>query len=232
MNLTLFQLKKFSLLQSNEVFKITTDSILLGCWCDVKNKTSSLDVGCGTGILSLLLAQRGLKQLSAIDINKEAIMLAQHNFKHSNLNVNFKVEVIEVAKYKGELVDLIICNPPYFVNSKKNETKNKTLARHQIEFSFKVLFSTSKALLKNNGLLAICVPFNLLKNTVIEAAAFGLFVKRQLHIKHLKNSNYSIALIEFTKELCNPEKSELVLFEENGLDRTDGFQNLIDDFLK
>lgn len=160
-----FRFKEFSLKQSKASFKVGTDSILLGSWVNknLKNINQVLDIGTGTGILALMLAQKFPEaRIDAIDLLPEHHEIADFNFSNSPWNSRLKSLNTSLQNFKPKKkYNLIICNPPYFKNSLTNPSISKTIARHSFSDSLSMdeLLTASVNLLTEEGYLYFCLPF-------------------------------------------------------------------------
>ena len=133
-----FRFQQFSIQQSKDVFRVGTDGVLLGAMCNVKNAKKIFEIGTGTGLISLMLAQRNVSaKILAIDINESAVKLASENFRNSIFNENLKVELKDFKNFEtNENFDLVVCNPPFF---EENASAKDVLARQQVELNFRNL---------------------------------------------------------------------------------------------
>ena len=126
-----FTFKQFHVQHDRCAMKVGTDGVLLGCWTDVPAAGSVLDIGTGSGLIALMIAQRTNAQIDAIDIASDAYEQACINFAQSPWNERLKAYIASIQEWQHEaLYDLIISNPPYFNNSLKNPDKGRELARH------------------------------------------------------------------------------------------------------
>lgn len=199
-----FQFKQFSIQQSNQVFRVGTDGVLLGSASSVDEAQHILEVGTGTGLISLMVAQRNRNaQIQAIDIKENAIKLASENFENSPFKNRLKPSLADYKNFNAkEKFDLIISNPPYF---EENQSSKDIIARQQTELSFEILIKKSKSLLTEDGLLSVIIPFE-------AGVLFGelcsknqLYLKRRLQIFGIINSKPKRLLLEF-----GPEQKEIV----------------------
>lgn len=146
-----FRFKQFDILQSSDVFRVGTDAVLLGVLSDVMGAKQILEVGTGTGIISLMLAQRNPDaNILAIDINSEAVNISQTNFLNSPFSDRIKSQLQDFKQFEaGEKFDLIISNPPYF---EINSSDKDILARQRLELDFSDLIQKASQLL----LMKVC----------------------------------------------------------------------------
>ena len=189
--------QKFTIQQHKNVFRVGTDGVLLGALCNVDNASNILEVGTGTGLISLMLAQRNSSSLiSAIDINEEAAILAKENFINSPFSDRLKVKLIDFKKFQSEQkFDLVVCNPPFF---EENNSGKDILARQQIELNFRNLIEKSTEIISENGMLSMIVPVE--ATSVIEQLAkeFNLFLIKKINIYGIEGGNLKRNILEFS----------------------------------
>lgn len=152
-----FKFKNFSLLQHREVFKIGTDGVLLGAMSSVEGAERVLEIGTGTGLISLMVAQRNSDaSITAIDIDPNPVELASENFQNSPFHQRMKSLQADFKSFEPlEKFDLIICNPPYF---EQNPSVKHVLARQQTELDFRSLVSRAALLLSPSGIFSVIIP--------------------------------------------------------------------------
>ncbi len=223
-----FQFKQFSIQQSNHVFKVGTDGVLLGAASTVNQAKKILEVGTGTGLIALMLAQRNINaQVLAIDINENAVKLAAENFKNSQFNYRLTVALADYKNFNPkEKYDLIVSNPPYFA---ANESSKDIIARQQTELSFEILIEKSKSLLTKCGLLSVIVPFEV--GTLFEEFCNKnqLYLQRRLQIYGILNSKPKRLLLEFGLEQQQISEDKLIIeksprqYSAEYLQLTEGF---------
>lgn len=206
-----FQFKQFAIQQSKNVFRVGTDGVLLGAASSVEKATNILEVGTGTGLISLMVAQRNTKaKIQAIDINEKAVELAAENFKQSPFKSRLMISLENYKNfYPEEKYDLIISNPPYF---DENQSQKDIIARQQTELSFEILIEKSKSLLTEKGLFSVIIPFEagLLFEEICNR--HQLYLQMKLHIYGIINAKPKRLLVEFgLKQNEIPEKRELII---------------------
>lgn len=187
-----FKFKNFSLLQHKEVFKVGTDGVLLGAMSSVEGAERVLEIGTGTGLISLMVAQRNSDaSITAIDINPDAVELAAKNFQHSPYHERMKSLEADFKSFEPlEKFDLIICNPPYF---EENPSVKHVRARQQTELDFRSLVSRAALLLSPSGIFSVIIPFE--SGSIFE----DLGQKNRLHL--MKRINISGILGSKAKRL-------------------------------
>ena len=182
--------------------KVGTDGTLLGAWANAPVEPCRiLDIGTGTGLVALMMAQRYPKsQVIGIDIDRDAAIQAQENVDASPFSDRVKIINADAVKIEDkEGFDAIVCNPPYFVDSLTCPQDQRTLARHTITLTYEQLMQTAYKLLKNDGMFSIVVPTE--NNDAIESAAAlaGFMISRICMIKTTPNKLPKRQLIEFRK---------------------------------
>jgi tRNA1Val (adenine37-N6)-methyltransferase len=160
----LFQFKEFTVQQDKCAMKIGTDGVLLGAWCPSENNPNSiLDIGAGTGILSLMLAQRtNAEQIDAIEIEENAYEQCVENFENSPWSDRlfcYHADLNEFMDDPEDEYDLIISNPPFYSEDFKPENNARDLARFEDAMPFEHLVEAADLLLSENGIFAVIIPF-------------------------------------------------------------------------
>jgi tRNA1Val (adenine37-N6)-methyltransferase len=156
-----FQFKKFIIRQDKTAMKVGTDGVLLGAWVTVPGSGRVLDIGTGTGLIALMIAQRSGASIEAIEINPDAAQQASENIAESPWAERIKVICIsfqEFCKLTLTKYDLIVCNPPFFSNSLKAKTHSRSLARHNDHLELTELVSGVQNLLNPTGHFCVILP--------------------------------------------------------------------------
>lgn len=210
-----FHFKQFSIRQENAAMKIGTDGVLLGGW--VANKVESaqriLDIGTGTGVIALMLAQHfNEAQIDAVEQSPAACMDASHNFSSSSFSNRLTLHEKRIQDYKSETsFDLIVSNPPYFQDSLHAATKDRTHARHQTGLSLVELLGCAANLSTKNGLLALILPHDLETECIQIATKAGWNAKYVCHVRGTIDRPVKRSLILLSKQPCETEYSELII---------------------
>ena len=205
-----FKFKQFEIQQSKDVFRVGTDGVLLGAMANVEGISTVLEVGTGTGLISLMLAQRNHEAwFLGLDINEEAVSLTKANFENSpfcarlkNIHQDFKVFETK------ERFDLIVSNPPYFEESDSDKDK---VARQTVELNFRQLIDSSARLLSDGGILSVIIPIEAGEVFISLAKESGLFLNRRINIKGIEGSKAKRLILEFSSMEKNLEESEFII---------------------
>jgi len=211
-----FQFKQFKVNQQGAAMKVGTDGVLLGAWFDGSNCNSILDVGTGTGLLALMAAQRFENAtIHAIDIDENAENQAKENFEASPWRNRLSSEYVDFKQYTNQLFDLIICNPPYFVQSLKAPDKARTQARHDDELPLSDLANGIAKALNSNGKASIILPPKEMAALTQLMAERSLYVSRQLLIYPTPDKPIKRIITEFSRLQVQIQTDELII-ETNG----------------
>ena len=229
-----FEFKQFSIQQDQCAMKIGTDGILLGAWTSLdKNPESILDIGAGTGILSLQLAQRcQAETLEAIEINEDAFEQCVVNFENSPWGDRlfcFHASAQEFAAEMEEEYDLIISNPPFYSDEYKSNNNKRNTARFTDTLPFRDLAIFAYQFLSEKGIFALILPRKEEENFIALALEVGLFPKRICRVKGNPTSEVKRSLMEFTFEKSEIIQEELTV-EISRHVYTEAYKNLVKDF--
>ncbi|TGV02827.1 tRNA1(Val) (adenine(37)-N6)-methyltransferase [Flavivirga rizhaonensis] len=229
-----FVFKQFSVNQEQCAMKIGTDSVLLGAWTSVKgNPFSILDIGAGTGILSLMLAQRShAKVIDAIEIDDDAYEECVDNFEQSPWGDRLFCYHAALEEFVNEIddkYDLIISNPPFYSEDYKTENKQRDIARFQDAMPFDHLIESVSKLLSESGIFSVIIPFKEEDKLVHLASKFNLIPNKTLHIKGTPTSEIKRSLIEFSFSKSDLKIDSLII-ESSRHQYTENYINLTKDF--
>lgn len=199
------------------------DGVLVGLWSSLPKEGVILDVGCGCGVISLILAQRCSERpnyyyIESIDIDRPSVLEASENFALSPWNEHMVVRELSfddlVSPYK---YSLIVSNPPYFDSGVTGPSTRREKARHCGGLSPEALIIRAPELLTDEGLLAMIVPSEHVEHLKDLAEENGLFLNRLTFVKGHRDAPVKRALLEFGRTAGVPEEDILVLEEEAGV---------------
>lgn len=224
-----FQFKNFSIQQKAQVFRVGTDAVLLGALSSADNFKNILEIGCGTGIVSLMLAQRNKNaKIHAIDINEDATKLSRLNFKNSPFFERLSTENIDFNNYTSDNnFDLIICNPPYF--DVTPQTNKDEVARQKIHLNFKQLISKTTHHLEKTGVFSAIIPAESEAEFLEIALGNSLYLFKKIIIFGRKNLKPKRVVLEFKKEQSQPIISEFII-EKSPRKFSDQYLEITKDF--
>lgn len=229
-----FHFKKFSVLQDQCAMKVGTDSVLLGAWSSLKHAPKSiLDIGAGTGVLALIMAQRSSAEIiDALEIDAEAYEQCVYNFENSDWGDRLFCYHAALKDFTVEIedsYDLIISNPPFFTDNFKSGNEARDKARFEEALPFQQLLNSASKLLTKSGQLNVVIPFSEETNFISLAKKADLNPNRILRVRGQKESPLKRSLISLTFQEKKVEISELTI-EITRHKYTDKYINLTKDF--
>jgi len=230
--MSVFHFKQFSIKQDKTAMKVGTDSILLGAWTDVEPKYQNiLDVGTGTGLLALMMAQKTPHaNVKALEIDANAYEEAKMNVEASKWVKQIKVCKTDAKQWVSkDKYDLIISNPPYFESSILSKNVARKIARHQAHFSIEDLVSLWKKCGSNHSDLACVLPMNESLKMIDIIEEKGFYTKKFVAVRSYKKSPEKRALLLFSKQQTKRENSEIHIYASQG-EYSKAYTDLTKDF--
>lgn len=211
-----FQFKQFSVEQDQCAMKIGTDGVLLGAWAAVNNEIQSvLDIGAGTGILALMLAQRSQAEIiDALEIDDKAYEQCVSNFERSPWGDRLFCYHASLDEFSDEIddtYDLIISNPPFYQDHHKSGDLKRNLARFQDAMPFDHLIQCASKLLSPTGRFTVVIPYSEQDNFKSIALTNGLYMNKILHVKGTTTSQIKRSLIDLSFQESETQINELII---------------------
>ena len=195
--------------------KVGTDAVLLGVWAGTGDRKHILDIGTGSGIIALMMAQRHLgAKVLGIDIHHDSVKQAKENFNFSPWGSRLSARHISLQEYSARAkreFDLIVSNPPYFKDSLLPPDSSRKAARHNTFLSFEDLIRCSVSILKDNGSLALILPYDskILISCIMEK--YKLYLLKEVNIIPVRGKEPNRFLSEWSREKTYPERNELTI---------------------
>ena len=236
-----FRFKQFTVWHDRCAMKVGTDGVLLGAWCPLPsqkpNRVRVLDIGVGSGLIALMLAQRlhqreDLFSVLGIDIDCDAVEQSHINFRQSPWADSLTSQACRLQDMQAEQAfDLIVSNPPYFQDSLKNPNAQRATARHTDTLSFAELIAHSARLLQEDGILALVLPIEAEQEILTLTAGHGL---HPTHITYVHSKpgkpakRILIALSPIPDSRC--PMTETMYIESENTPRSDEYKELTKDF--
>ena len=220
-----FTFKQFTINQENSAMKVGTDGVLIGAWARTPDKVSDgmriLDIGSGTGLISMMMAQRFANaDIDGIDIDKGACEDATNNVAHSPFAGRISIHntsLQDFSKGSENVYDAIVSNPPFFVDSLKCPDRQRSVARHADTLPFSQLMHNAHRLLKADGIFSIIIPEDVWGTVEAEALFAGFFVEEVCHVKTTSRKPPKRVMVALRK--CSPSRStvttETMFIEQN-----------------
>lgn len=229
-----FRFKQFTVNQDKCAMKIGTDGVLLGAWTSINNNPFSiLDIGAGTGIISLQMAQRSdAEMIDAIEIDEDSYEQCVENFENSDWSDRlfcYHASLNEFAEEIDDEYDLIISNPPFYSEDYKSQNNSRDLARFTDALPFEHLIDGVSKLLSEDGIFSVILPKKEQEHFKELAKAKNLFPQRICYVKGNPNSEVKRVLMEFSFQEQEP-KIENLIIEKSRHVYTEEYIELVKDF--
>lgn len=228
-----FQFKEFTIHQRRAAMKVGTDGVLLGTMAEGGKQI--LDIGTGTGIISLMMAQRYHDaQFTAVEIDDNAYLDAQENFAASPFSDRItlvKAAFQDYARTCGRTFDCIVSNPPYFDESLENPDEGRTRARHTSSLPFRELIGGAYRLLEDGGCFSVCIPPEVLKKFSAECLITGFSLKTCYGIKSVPRKPMPKRyVLVYQKGLITEPEEHIFCMQNADGSRSEWYQELMKDF--
>jgi tRNA1Val (adenine37-N6)-methyltransferase len=231
-----FQFKQFTIQQEKSSMKVCTDSSLFGAWLADKiekkilQPENILDIGSGTGLLSLMLAQKLEAGIDAIEINEESYSQTKENFNQSKWSERLLAFHADIKSWNAPVkYDLIISNPPFFENDLRSGNQNKNVAKHDDTLTLEELVSSIERHLKEEGRFAVLLPFHRLEFFKKTAAPHNFYCIDELLVKQTPQHSFFRGMLLFAKQKEKFSSTELTIKNEDG-NYTESFSELLKDY--
>lgn len=198
--------------------KINTDGVLLGAIADAQNPLSILDIGTGTGVIALMLAQRFINaHIDAVEIDVSAAKTAGNNFANSPFNIRMAVFPASIQaffdEHPGKKYDLIVSNPPFFINSLESPKAKTTLAKHTDADFFEGLIKDIGVHLSPNGASWFILPIQTVAMVKSLAIQNGMYLQKEIRIRSFEHSESHREIVCFGFEEVSLEKCNLTIYD-------------------
>ncbi|MFD1293755.1 tRNA1(Val) (adenine(37)-N6)-methyltransferase [Lutibacter holmesii] len=229
-----FKFKEFAINQDKTAMKVGTDGVLLGAWVQLKSEYFSvLDIGTGTGLIALMLAQKSNAEvIDAIELNDDAYEQAVENFEHSNWGDRLFCYHASLQEFSDEIddeYDLIIANPPFYTSTYKELSEERAMARHTESLTYVELLEATSKLLAEMGSCAFVIPFSEEQEFLKIANQNKLFANRITRVKGTAITPIKRSLLQLSFQKTAIETDELVIEIERHK-YTQDYINLVKDY--
>jgi tRNA1Val (adenine37-N6)-methyltransferase len=227
-----FSFKQFTIQQDKSSFKVGTDGVLLGAAADIKDAKKILDIGSGTGLIAIMIAQRCNAVITAIEPDRESFEQACSNVKLCRWSERIFVEHTDLQSYypSAGKFDLIVTNPPFYTGSLKNPDPRKAAARHSDTLSGESLLEGASRLLSDKGRFQLIMPYVEGNIFIAEAQQYGLFCYNILKIRPLPTSEITRLILSFSRERLKLTERFLTIEHGKRHEFTEEYINLTKEF--
>ena len=234
-----FQFKEFTVQQEHCAMKVTTDACLFGAWCAavVKSQLSTvnrlLDIGTGTGLLSLMIAQKNNNTLfDAVEIDEQAATQAASNFHSSLWHQRLQVQHSSIQQFNestNKLFDFIISNPPFFNNDLKSDDTKRNLALHSEALSLEELLISIQKKITESGKFAVLLPYHRTEYFEGLATKENFYLEEKISVKQTPHHPYFRSMLLFSKQSVKTKQKEITIKDEFN-DYSIEFKELLKDY--
>ena len=200
--MSIFRFQQFSVIQKQSAMKVCTDAVLFAAMAPVNKGDRVLDIGAGTGVLSLMAAQLGAKQVTAVELTQASYEEAQLNFGNSPWSDRLEAVHQDIQGFAisiGHQYDLVICNPPFFENHSKTTDSLRKVARHNDELPFADLIKSADQLLSSQGLFYLLLPVHAVEKFVEAALVAGFYLSKQTNFRGYSHNNAKVSALTFSR---------------------------------
>lgn len=235
-----FTFKQFAIWHDQCAMKVNTDGILLGAWTQINQPKNIIDIGTGTGLIALMLAQRSQNSspppsLSAVEIDNNAFQQAVKNVQYSNWSTQIQLfhrNIIEFANddKNQNQYDCLVSNPPYFSNSLKTPDEQRNLARHNNNLSFNDLLSSAEKLATNNACISLILPCNEAEKLLEVCPQYNWFLLEHALVSTVTGKNASRSLLKLGRSKTEKIKTDSFAIRNTDNQYTDEYINLCREF--
>jgi tRNA1Val (adenine37-N6)-methyltransferase len=215
-----FQFKQFTVFHDKCSMKVNTDGVLLGAWADADNISRALDVGTGSGLIALMIAQRSEALIDAVEIDPPAALQASENSSRSPWKDRIHVQTgpfQEFAALCGKKYDLIVSNPPFFRNALKPGDKRRSKARHDLSLTHEELLKDASSLLNPQGKFCVILPYQEKDSFTELAFIYRLQCHRITAVTATPGAVFSRILMSFRPfSAGTPDRTDLTIHKADG----------------
>jgi tRNA1Val (adenine37-N6)-methyltransferase len=229
----MFRFKQFAIQQDRCALKVGTDAVVFGAWVNYAGAKRILDIGTGTGVLALIVAQRNTDaQVHAIEIDDASAEQAAENAVASPWADRIRVHRMDVRRMKTDApFDLILCNPPYYTGTAPASEERGRVAKHGAELTFEELLRAVVALLSPDGRFAVIIPADREAEFVSLCAANGLFKSRRCHVRYVAHRPPKRVLLELRRSPAECNEEQLTVEGEGPKSFTPAARALVADLI-
>lgn len=228
-----FDFKQFSVSNVQSAMRVGTDGVLLGAWLMADNPRRILDIGCGTGVIALMMLQRfGSAHVTAIDIDGQSVHEADMNLRQSPWADRGRAVHCDVNEYEADLpYDCIVSNPPFFTEDTRSPDSRRAEARHGVTLTAVSLLSASLPLATDDATLSFIAPCALSEAVMLEAALTGWHPLRMTDVVTREGRPAGRRLWQLTRSRAvAPVKMDVLTLRDSSNRYTAGYRRLVDDF--
>ena len=228
-----FFFKKFGMFHHRSTMRVGTDAVLFAQWVDLTSSDNALDIGTGSGVIPLILAQKGVGSVDAVELDADSYEEAKLNFNISVYSDKLSVVQSDVRNYADNIekkYDLIVSNPPYYASDVKPIKEKKVMARHVSTLSFKDLLVAAKKMMKEDARFALVLPFYESRLFIKEAESLGFYLQKEFLISPIEGKDPNRVNMQFVLNEVENVETELFTIRNKDYSYTDEYKEFLKDF--
>jgi len=228
-----FHFQQFSVIQKQSAMKVCTDAVLFGAMAPVNRGDRVLDIGAGTGVLSLMAAQLGAAQVTAVELTQQGYEEANLNFINSPWADRLEAVHLDIQNFAGTAgrqYDLIVCNPPFFENHGKTTNSLRKIARHNDQLPFADLIKSADQLLSSQGLFYLLLPVHAVEKFAAAASVAGFHLIHQTDFRGYNHNEAKVSALIFSRTIAEFATTLLTIYESHRV-YTKGSERYLSPFL-
>lgn len=225
-----FFFKKFGMFHHRSTMRIGTDAVLFAQWVDLTSSDNALDIGTGSGVIPLILAQKGVGSVDAVELDADSYEEAKLNFNISVYSDKLSVVQSDVRNYADNIekkYDLIVSNPPYYASDVKPIKEKKVMARHVSTLSFKDLLVAAKKMMKEDARFALVLPFYESRLFIKEAESLGFYLQKEFLISPIEGKEPNRVNMQFVLNDVENVETELFTIRNKDYSYTDEYKEFL-----
>lgn len=228
----MFRFKQFAIQDDRCAQKVGTDGVLLGAWARVEEARSILDIGAGSGLIALMVAQRNPQaRVTGIEIVHEAALQAQENVAQSPFASRVTILEADVRDYSPLVrFDCILCNPPFFTEDTLSPDSARALARHAAMLDFDDLLDAVLRLLADEGIFHVILPMNACNSFTDKAFIKGLFAVRKCQVRTVLRKSPKRVMLSLSRQGSPSLLTEEIVLQDSEGNRSEAYAELAKDF--
>lgn len=216
-----FTFKRFAIEQQRSAMKVGTDGVLLGAWANINpSQKRFLDIGAGTGLIALMVAQRSEEwsgSVVGVEIDPQSFMDARENVASCPWRERVVIENCAIQEFAPDVTfDHILSNPPYFVDSLLSPNEARTNARHTTTLTFEALAHSASRLLSAEGVVSLILPYDAVADMTLAAVRAGLFLVRRMDVRSKPSGAPMRSLLEYSPRPAALQREELTIHSVGG----------------
>lgn len=225
-----FDFKQFRIYHDRCGQKVATDGVLLGVWGRVEGARSVLDIGSGSGLISLMAAQREpMAQVVGVDVEPKAIEQSRRNVAQSPFSDRVSIFHVDVREFQHDKFDAVLCNPPFYTEDTTPPDSARYLARNALALPFEELIQAVVRLLAKEGHFSVMLPTSEHASFTAMCMAKGLYLKRLCHVQTVRRKPAKRTLITYSFIPTENVQQESLILQE-GNEKSKAYRDLARDF--